>query len=501
MANLREDLYGRTRIYTDVEEIDESNIKDVLEDALSKQEENFTDVEYLWNFYLGDQPINIRTKTYNADINNKIVVNHAAEIVNFMTGYLLSAPIQYIDAAANDFEEGVDTSDLVSLTKWCKLEGKDTSDIEVAQYMSACGTGYRMALPKESFEEGESPFFITTLDPENTFVVYSSYPGHAPKIGVIRVPINDDETLYYAYTKDHLFILDKDFNDASNDTYRSGPHAMEMVPIIEYPANLEMMSDFEKVITLLNAINTNESNRLDAVEQFIQAILVLENMQVEAIDGQEQADAEALFMQAVKQVGALQVPKDGKAYYLSQELNQSQAQVLMDDMYDKVLKICGMPSRAMQSAATPDTGSAAILNNGWSETESRAVNREKYFKKAERQFLNLLIKICNSSGGTNILPGDVDIRFPRRNYTNDSSNVNNLITMLNNEWVRPEFAYEHSQTCADPHKEWILAKKWHEENEQNQVEDLTHANDEEPDDTLVPAIENETATPILGNNG
>ncbi len=173
----------------------------------------------------------------------------------------------------------------------------------------------------------------------------------------------------------------------------------------------------------------------------------------------------------------------------------------MDDMYDKVLKICGMPSRAMQSAATPDTGSAAILNNGWSETESRAVNREKYFKKAERQFLNLLIKICNSSGGTNILPGDVDIRFPRRNYTNDSSNVNNLITMLNNEWVRPEFAYEHSQTCADPHKEWILAKKWHDENEQNQVEDLTHANDEEPEDTLVPAIENETATPILGNNG
>ena len=490
MAQLREDLYGRTVVYTDVLEIDSSNIGDVLAEAIDDHEQNSTDINYLYEYYKGDQPINTREKTYNDNVNNKVVVNRAAEIVNFKVGYLLSAPIQYIDAASNDNEEGIENSDLDTLTRYCMLEDKETSDLEVAEWQSICGRAFRMILPKEETLDGESPFAIYTLDPRNTEVVYSSKMGHKPMMAFTSVTLKDDTVLYYCYTATDFYVLDEDGNDMSDEITKSGPHALGMIPIIEYPANEARLGDFEQVIALLNAVNTVMSNRVDGVEQFIQAILCLEGMQIEHDSTQSQAQAETAFMQQVKEVGGMMTPQNSRAYYLTQELNQEQTEVLVQSMYDQILTIVGMPNRNMGGTSTSDTGSAVILRNGFSEAEARARIRENYFKKSERRFLNLMIVLSNTLGGTNLFPVDVDIRFPRRNYTNDSANVTNLISMLSSDWITPEFAYAHSNMCADPHHEYLLAKAWHDTYEQEEVDDLVSANDEEPE---TPSARDETS--------
>lgn len=483
MAQLREDLYGRTVVYTDVLEIDSSNIGDVLAEAIDDHEQNSTDINYLYEYYKGDQPINTREKTYNDNVNNKVVVNRAAEIVNFKVGYLLSAPIQYIDAASNDNEEGIENSDLDTLTRYCMLEDKETSDLEVAEWQSICGRAFRMILPKEETLEGESPFAIYTLDPRNTEVVYSSKMGHKPMMAFTSVTLNDDTVLYYCYTATDFYVLDEDGNDMSDEITKSGPHALGMIPIIEYPANEARIGDFEQVIPLLNSVNTVMSNRVDGVEQFIQAILCMEGMQIEHSSDQTQAAAETAFMQQVREVGGMMTPPNSRAYYLAQELNQEQTEVLVQSMYDQILTIVGMPNRNMGGTSTSDTGSAVILRNGFSEAEARARIRENYFKKSERRFLNLMIVLSNTLGGTNLFPVDVDIRFPRRNYTNDSANVMNLISMLSSDWITPEFAYAHSNMCADPHHEYLLAKAWAESKERQDIDELANVNNDEPEDS------------------
>lgn len=490
MAQLREDLYGRTVLYTDVLEIDDSNVGDVLADAINDHDRNSTDIDYLYEFYKGDQPINTREKVYNTDINNKVVVNRAAEIVDFKVGYLLSAPIQYIDAASNDNEEGIENSDLDTLTRYCMLEDKETSDLEVAQWQSICGRAFRMMLPKDEVLEGESPFAIYTLDPRNTEVIYSSKLGHKPMMAFTSITLDDDSKIYYCYTATDFYVLDEDGKDASDDITKSGPHALGMIPIIEYPANEARLGDFEQVLSLLNAVNTVMSNRVDGVEQFIQAILCMEGMQIEHASGQTQAEAESDFMQQVREVGGMMTPPNSRAYYLTQELNQQQTEVLVESMYDQILTIVGMPNRNLGNGSTSDTGSAVILRNGFSEAEARARIRENYFKKSERRFLNLMIVLSNTLGGTNLFPVDVDIRFPRRNYTNDSANVTNLISMLSSDWITPEFAYAHSNMCADPHHEYLLAKAWHDTHEQEEVDDLDNANDDEPE---TPSARDETS--------
>lgn len=450
------ELHGRTVIYTDADEITSQNVLDVLKSADEDNASNVADIEYLYKYYKGDQPILDREKNFNNSICNTVVENHANEIVSFKTGYFLSAPIQYIDAGENEV-----TEDLKMVNAWLGLESKEDSDLQIAEWFSICGTAYRMVLPKEErIDETDSPFEFFTLDPRTTFVVYSSKLGHKPIMGVTYVELADeDKTVYYVYT-DHEFFVIKDDKIESTTA-----HSMGVVPIIEYPANNARMGDFEIVIGLLDAINNVQSDRADGVEQFIQAILCLENMQLDT-------DTESEFMSRLKEVGGMFIPEGAKAYYLQQQLNQGDTQTLKDDLYRAVLYICGIPSRNEGDGSTSDTGAAVLLRNGYALAEARAKNTEICFKKSERKFLNMIIFIANTMGGTNLALTQVDIRFPRRNYTNDSAKVTNLVTMLSNDWIAPQQAYEHSDMFPDPDAAYAEAKKWHDEQERIKAESL-----------------------------
>ena len=458
------ELHGRKVIYTDAEEISADNVIDVLKKADGNNASNVSDIKYLYDYYKGDQPILSREKDFNDHVLNTIVENHANEIVSFKTGYFLSAPIQYIDAG----EDAV-TNDLKALNSWLGMESKEDSDLQIAEWFSICGTAFRIVLPKvERIDDTDSPFEFFTLDPRTTFVVYSSKLGHKPIMGVTYVQLADeDKKVYYVYTENEFFTI-------KDDTIESKEaHSMGVVPIIEYPANNARMGDFEVVIGLLDAINNVQSDRADGVEQFIQSILCLENMQ---IDG----DSEAEFMTRLKEVGGMFIPEGGKAYYLNQQLNQGDTQTLKDDLYEAVLYICGMPNRN-GGTSTSDTGSAVLLRDGWSAAEARAKNTEICFKKSERKFLNLLLFIANTMGGTNLGLSQVDIRFPRRNYTNDSAKVTNLVTMLSNDWIAPQAAYEHSDMFPDPDAAFAEAKAWHDSQEQKKAQSLMEVPTEEDD--------------------
>ena len=55
------------------------------------------------------------------------------------------------------------------------------------------------------------------------------------------------------------------------------------IPIIEYPINSARLGAFEIVLSVLDAINTVQSNRLDGIEQFVQSLIVLINSEIARI--------------------------------------------------------------------------------------------------------------------------------------------------------------------------------------------------------------------------
>ena len=158
-------------------------------------------------------------------------------------------------------------------------------------------------------------------------------------MGVTYVYTDDPKTPieYTVYTANETFTISGVGSEGMQIT-NTVRHNFGIVPLVEYPCNPLYMSPVEVVIPLLDAINLTQSNRLDGIEQFIQAIMVFEGVDITREQFTE-----------LKDLGALKIPpamngQQGKVYYLNEQLDQSQTQTLVDDMYQTVLEIVGMPS-------------------------------------------------------------------------------------------------------------------------------------------------------------
>lgn len=198
-------LAGRTVIYTDVDNIDRSNVVQVLNKALETHDVNKSDIQYLYDYYKGKQPILNRVKDIRPEINNKLVENRANEIVSFKVGYLMGEPIQYVCRGGSDaFSEAIN-----QLNEFVFAEDKAAKDKELADWFTICGTSYRMVLPDSTDDADEAPFEIYTLDPRYSFVVYHSGLGNKRKMGVKYIVLQDNSIVYSVYT-DKMYFEVKD---------------------------------------------------------------------------------------------------------------------------------------------------------------------------------------------------------------------------------------------------------------------------------------------------
>lgn len=469
-------MYGRKMITTDAVYVDDSNIVEELEKAMNKHTFNREEIEYLWNYYRGKQPILLRKKEVRPEICNKIVENRANEIVSFKVGYLCGEPIQYIGRNGNE----VVSKGISQLNEMMFSESKDAQDKELVEWQMICGTAYRYVMPDDLSEADDAPFELFTLDPRDTFVVYTNEIGNKP---LFAVKYNTDEwgqQTFSIYSGNHFWKI-KD-----GKILHSEAHYLGMIPIFEYPANNARQGAFEIVLPLLDAINNVASNRMDGIEQFIQALMKFKNCDISVEE-----------FQALKDLGAIKFKSldgaDADIDMLNNELNQTQTQTLVDYLYQTVLTICGIPNRNGGSS-TSDTGAAVVLRDGWSLAEARAKDSELMFKKSEKNVLKLILQICRNVEGTPdevcaLTLKDVDIHFTRRNYENIQSKSQVLISMLDNNKIHPLDAYTSCGLFIDPERAYSRGMEYYEKQQQEAVTKKGSGDDTKTEETEETEIE------------
>ena len=449
------DSFGRKAIYTGYTTVDESNVIEVLKKAIPTYESNAKDCKRLYNYYKGEQPILARTKSVRPEINNTIVVNRAYEIVTFKTGRFLYKDIQYVNR-----RESKNTDEVNRLNGFMHYEGKEGKDRSLADWFHICGHGYRMIIDAKMAEG--VPFHVYTIDPQRAFVVYSDTVEQEPVLGAYYTLNADGQKIYTVYTKNQVFTV-------MNYEIIGEPknHILGAVPIIEYKNNNARLGCFEVVLGLLDALNLAESDRLDGLENFIQALLVFKGLDI---------DDEGV--QALKAEGAICIPPDTDLTYLVHELNQTQTQSLVDDLYQAVLTICGMPNRNGGSS-TSDNKGAVVLRDGWSAAATAVKETRQYFEEAERRMLKIALKCFNTYMDAdepgidhNLTISDIDIHFDEGEYENTLEKAQVLTMLLGNDWVHPRQAYELSNIAPDPESAYNQGKAFHEEQERKEQEEL-----------------------------
>ena len=450
--------HGRRIIFTPAERITSENVCSELNKALSIHGFNSAQIKFLYNYYKGKQPILHREKEVRPEIKNNVVENTAYEIVTFKSSYLLGEPCTYTRRG----DQGEITDDIAELNDYMYILDKSSKDKKLSDWLHICGIAYRMVLPTRKEDDvQDSPYQIEVMNPMHTACVYNSGFGHRKLMAFTYTKNESDVIVYTVYTKDRIFTIKNGVIE------KEERNALGKIPIVEYRANTALMGAFEPVLGLMDALNTLQSNRLDDVEQVVQAFLKFTNAEV--------TQEIITFLQENK---VLMLPKDGDCEYISAPLNQQQTQTLVDYTYERILTICGMPATQNGGASTSDTGAAVILRDGWQQAEAYAADTESFFKSAEKEMLSIVLGILKATVGTPLEMKDIEIKFTRRQYEASLQKAQ-VLQLLLSMGIAPKVAIPRSGVFYDPTDAYeqskeLLELKWgvNSVEERNQMPEL-----------------------------
>lgn len=405
--------FGRARIYIDPVEVTSANVVKLVNETLSYHTANARDIRYLREYEKGNQPILNRIKKIRPEINKLNVENHATEIKTFKLGYVFGLPVQYVQR-----KDSADKGEAIRLLNDMLIEEqKYSKDTQLATDFIITGVGYRLVYPKRENEvTGKSVFDVITLDPETTYICYSNDMYKKPVMAVTFAVSSDGSTDYMVYTNDRYFCFRTDaFGPTTGAALvEEYENRIGLIPIIEYNNDYERMGSFERVITLIDALNVASSDRSNAISQHVEAFLWADNVQL----GKEGFDA-------LREMGLVETQSDeytkAMLQYVTAELNQVGVQSFVDDLIDKIERIAAMPGRELGSGG--NTGEAMAMGNGWQLAETAARMSENVFRMSEVKALELMLRIAKISlhtgGGLDDLTvSDLNIKLPR-NKTNN----------------------------------------------------------------------------------
>lgn len=461
-------LSGRKPIYTDVQVVTADNVCDVLNKALAVHDPNRGDIQYLYDYYRGKTPIRFKEKEVRPSVNHRLNENRAYQIVEFKNATCFGEPVQYISRgeASGLLEQIDDLNDYMVATE------KEAADRDLGEWMHIAGVGYRMTLPNKGFQpddpDGGAPFAHYTLDPRLNFIVRSSGFDHRPLMSVTVVPQESGRPdLHCVYTPDAYYEI-----EGTSSVARTEPNPLGMIPVVEYPLNPARIGAFEIALPLLDAINELESNRMDDVQQFVNSFLAL-------LGGGMDDDT----YKKLEEYKMLCLPEGVDAKYLSVALQQGDMQTLKDNLYQSVLTVCGMPSQAAETSSTSDTGIAVMYRGGWSQAEARAKSTEVEFKRSEKLFLRLILRIMRDTAGTDLKVQDIEIKFTRRFVDDIGTKVTALQGLLN-AGISPEVAIYTCGLWNDPTDVYMKSKKYLAQWELNEDEDTADVREGGRDEPL-----------------
>lgn len=436
------ELFGRKQIFCDKTNIDKTNILEVLSDAYFIHEQNRAEMLYLFEYVKGRQPILDREKQIRPEINEKIVDNMASEILEFKLGYEFGSPISYVQRARKDiksrnalfsFFKKLFTSDeskkedlmVSAINEMMVEECKAAKDLMLAKDVKTCGVGYRLILPKK-IKTGVSVFDLLVLNPMNTFVVYSNDAYREPILGVSYFPHRDGSVTFGCYTKTSYFKIEMGITKGFEDWFEEKPNTVGMVPIIEYINDYDRMGCFERVIPLMDALNTIDSDRVNDIAQHVQNILWGDNVALDTEQYKKLRDDGMILTKSEQ-------GRTATLKYLESVLNQSENQTLVDYVKQQILDITNTPSRSELSGGS--TGSATNMSTGWMAAETDAKAKEQIWSASERRETAVILKIIKDSNEVDadiaeLNLSDIEIKFSRSRTYDLATKCNSLSALI-----------------------------------------------------------------------
>lgn len=380
----------------------------ILNECIAQFDLDASRLYRLYNYYKGQSDIISRGRTPGLP-NNKLMHSYPQYIATITSGYLVGGPVAYSSKLTPDaldiLMKAYDAADVGSI------------DTEIAIHQAIYGRGVELV-----YADGQSRPRTTSLNPQDAFVVYSDDAEGLPIFGVHRLTGMNEKgqkevRKYTVYTSTEIIEYGVNGKMPGKEISRSN-HNFNGCPMVEYWNNSERTGDFENVVSLIDAYNTLESDRVNDKEQFADALLVLTG--VAGFDPGLEGDTRTPA-QRLKQEGTLSLPDpQAKAEYLIKAMNEADTEILKDAIKSDIHKFSYVPDMSDENFARNSSGVAMKYKLFGLEQLTKI--KERWFREGLRWRLRLFSGFLYKQGKPVVDPDEVEMQFRR------SLPVNNLET-------------------------------------------------------------------------
>ena len=395
----------------------------IIKEAIDYNEKRRKRFDLLDRYYIGDQDILHREKPETLH-NNRVMVNHAKYIVDTNVGYLLGNPVEYQSSQGYKIDQVLDCY---------KRQTMSDIDSEIAKNCAIFGLQYEYVFADESAEPESA-----ILDVRSTIIAYDNTIKHEKLFAVNYRPQYLKPT---DHEPDHYDVIYVDKTTIKHYTLkgdalrleREEPHVFKEVPVIEYLNNKDCLGDFEPVISLIDAYNIIQSDRVNDREQLVDAILCFYGVKFT-----EEQMAELKEHRMISNI-----PLDGKIEYLIKSLNESDTDILRKNIENDIHKISMTPNLADENFANNSSGVA--ISYKLLSFDQNIKNKERYFERGLMERFCLYNTFLNTKSSMPIVPPEeVDAIFKRNLPRNDyetSQMILNLQGVVDKELLVSQLSF------------------------------------------------------------
>ena len=358
----------------------------MLRSVLQEHMQNLPRLNMLGKYYRGESDITGRERAKGLP-NNKIAHPFARYIVSVATGYLIGQPVSYSaddqDAALTPITDAFDKCSIASV------------DAENARHASIYGRAVEYVHASEMAEQ-VLPCSVS-LPPEQAFVVYDDDYHNSPLFGVYYTPETTEDGSQDGW---RVWIMGAnsvrecrmpDLGGTAVQIINETAHYFGDVPMVEYWNDEDERGDFEWVISLIDAYDKLESDRVNDKEQFVDKLLVLTGCVLETDkDGREP-------WQQLREDKALCLPDNtASAQYLQGALTESDVEVLRSALQADIHKMAMVPDLSDKDFAYNASG-VAMKYKLWGLEQMTSV-KEQWFIEGLKTRLRLFANFSAVKG-------------------------------------------------------------------------------------------------------
>lgn len=403
------------------------NSEAVLSDVIIKKliNNHITEIarmNQLERYYLNNHTINNRVFEDKLKPNNRVNHDYASYISDTLTGYFLGEPVTYNC-------ENKETLEIIQNTFNYNDEQDENS--ELGKMMSIFGVAYEMI-----YVDIDGQVRFKCIDPREIIEIYDDTIENELLYTIRHYEVDDitKENSTYSivevYSRNSIKTY-KTSNLADSLAFISEvEHYFNLVPIVEFKNNEYMRSDFESVITLIDAYDKLVSDGINDSEYFTDAYLCWGDYIPDKEDREQFND-----MRNQRNIfGA--TPS-----FLTKDLTSNDAQTKLDRLDKDIYRFSKVVN--MNDESFGNNASGVSLRSKLQSTENIVSMKERKFKKGLQRRIELISNV-SSLFDNNFDYRSIEIIFTRNlpsNLVEIADSVSKLVGVVSQETILAQLPF------------------------------------------------------------